>query len=410
MIRSRIHKAYKKNTRYPWVIVALSVLTVFFSGPGQTYFISGFTEHFIESFNLSRTTVSIYYSGATLCAGLLLMLIGRQIDRWGHRRMTLIIGSLLGITCFAMGVLPSAMLLILAFFCLRLFGQGSMVLLPSTLVPNWFTRKRAMALSLVTLGGVVGSVVIPPINTYLLSVMPWRRIWFVWGGLLWIIFIPLIYLFLYDKPANVEQEDAVTTHEFDSRDGWTLKETVVSGGFWRMAFSQSIPALVGTGLYFHLVSIMASKALGPEVAAMTLSVIGLCSFPATFIAGMVLEKVKVHHIYGVSFIIQCIALYVLATTKTMGMIILYAIMTGTVTGFQNVCRRFIWPEYYGRKHLSTISGLTMTLLVIGSAIGPMMIGAGYERVGNYEQVTYMMIGLTAVAALFSIVSPKPLKK
>ncbi len=58
-----------------------------------------------------------------------------------------------------------------------------------------------------------------------------------------------------------------------------------------MAFSQSMPALVGTGLYFHLVSIMASKELGPEVAAMTLSVIGLCSFPATFIAGMILEKV-----------------------------------------------------------------------------------------------------------------------
>lgn len=82
MIRNRIHEAYKKDTNYPWVIVALSVLTVFFSGPGQTYFISGFTESFIESFNLSRTTVSMYYSGATLCAGLLLMLVGRQIDRW----------------------------------------------------------------------------------------------------------------------------------------------------------------------------------------------------------------------------------------------------------------------------------------------------------------------------------------
>lgn len=410
MIRNRIHEAYKKNTNYPWVIVALSVLTVFFSGPGQTYFISGFTESFIESFNLSRTTVSMYYSGATLCAGLLLMLVGRQIDRWGHRRMTLIIGSLLSVICFAMGALPSAMLLIIGFFCLRLLGQGSMVLLPSTLVPNWFTHKRALALSLVTLGGVAGSVVIPPINTYLLSVMPWRSIWFIWGGLLLIVFIPLIYLFLYDKPARVDHKDRVTIKESNDSDGWTLKEAVLSGGFWRVAFSQSMPALVGTGLYFHLVSIMASKELGPEVAAMTLSVIGLCSFPATFIAGMVLEKVKVHQVYFVSFIMQCIALYLLATTKTMSMIILYAIITGAVTGFQNVCRRVIWPEYYGRKHLSTISGLTMTLLVIGSAIGPMIIGAGYERVGNYEQVTYLMIGLTAVAALFSILSPKPEQK
>ncbi|MFD2924754.1 hypothetical protein [Halobacillus naozhouensis] len=69
---------------YGWMVVFAAGLSMFFSGPGQTYSISIFIEHYnIGDFNYSRSLVSGLYSTATLCAGLTLFLVGRLVDRLG---------------------------------------------------------------------------------------------------------------------------------------------------------------------------------------------------------------------------------------------------------------------------------------------------------------------------------------
>lgn len=78
---------------YGWVIVFIGGLGVFFSGPGQTYSNSIFIDQYINDFGWSRTEVSSIYSGATLAAGLLMMLVGRFIDRFGQRTMMVAVGS-----------------------------------------------------------------------------------------------------------------------------------------------------------------------------------------------------------------------------------------------------------------------------------------------------------------------------
>lgn len=47
-----------KNFYYGWVIVFIASLTVFFSGPGQTYSNAAFIDEYIQTFGWSRTEVS----------------------------------------------------------------------------------------------------------------------------------------------------------------------------------------------------------------------------------------------------------------------------------------------------------------------------------------------------------------
>ena len=70
---------------YGWAIVALSALSMFFSGPGQTYSISIFIDYYIQDFSYSRSFVSGIYSVGTLAAGITLFFVGRAIDRLGQR-------------------------------------------------------------------------------------------------------------------------------------------------------------------------------------------------------------------------------------------------------------------------------------------------------------------------------------
>ncbi len=65
---------------YGWVIVVLSAMVMFFSGPGQTYSVSIFIDYYIETFGWSRSLVSSLYSGATLVSGLTLTFVGKKAD------------------------------------------------------------------------------------------------------------------------------------------------------------------------------------------------------------------------------------------------------------------------------------------------------------------------------------------
>ncbi len=83
---------------------------------------------------------------------------------------------------------------------LRLLGQGSMVLIPSTLIPNWFDKDRAIAMSYVAIGAALGSFLIPLIHVKLFQVMTWRGVWIVWSILLIGGFIPIVYGLLQNAP------------------------------------------------------------------------------------------------------------------------------------------------------------------------------------------------------------------
>ena len=81
----------KPNFFYGWIIVGISALTIFFSGPGQTFSVSIFIYSYIEEFGWSRTMISSMYSLGTLFAGFTMGVIGNLFDRRGHRVMTTII-------------------------------------------------------------------------------------------------------------------------------------------------------------------------------------------------------------------------------------------------------------------------------------------------------------------------------
>src|SRR6056297_1946766 len=170
MIKEEINeqKPIKTPFYYGWIILAVAALGLFFSGPGQTYSISIFIDHYIAKFNWSRSLISSFYSIATLISGLILTFVGRYIDKLGHRKMTTVVSLLFGLACIGMSFVFNPLMIFVGFFLLRLLGQGSMTLLPQTLIPHWFKQKRGLALSLLGMGGVISSSLLPPLNNWLI--------------------------------------------------------------------------------------------------------------------------------------------------------------------------------------------------------------------------------------------------
>ncbi|UFJ40789.1 MFS transporter [Brevibacillus humidisoli] len=408
---------------YGWVIVAVSALGVFFSGPGQTYTVSVFIDAYIRDFEMERTVVSGIYSAATLCAGFLLFIVGRLIDRYGRRAMAVVIGLLLGLACLFNSAVAGPITLFAGFFMLRLFGQGSMTLLPSTLVPQWFLRYRGRALSIMGLGGLIGASVFPPLNNWLFELIGWRGTWQVLGAMLILIFVPLAFLLIRNKPEDVGmlpdgQPHPDSDHQAVDKssrshpvveESWTVKEAMRTRAFWFLLFCVVVPALVITGLTFQLFSILGEYGVGRTTTAFLLSFVPIVAFLAQLLSGFLVERIKVHAMLGFSFLLNIVAMLTLYYSATPAMIFVFAVLWGISQGLLSVTLQVIWPNYYGREHLGKIGSITATATVIGSAFGPIPFGWAYDHLGGYSDMILLMTLFPVAAMILAFLSPPPKK-
>ena len=364
---------------YGWVIVGLAALTMFFSGPGQTYSVSTFIDSYIGEFGWSRSTVSGMYSMGTLAAGFFMGFVGNFFDRKGHRFMTPVIALLMGLACFGMSFVGTPVALMAGFFSIRLLGQGSMSLSSSTLVPQWFVRKRGRALSLVSLGGAASSATLPLLNTWIIQTYGWRTGWRVWAALLWIVMAPIAYIITRDRPEDMglipDGEEATTMAPEDSPTtaevNWTAGEAVRTRSFWLLLFCVMIPSAINTGLIFHQVSIMDQVGVSVEAAAAVLSTMALTRLPVVLVAGQIADRVPPRYLQVGSMAGLLVSMVALHFTGSARMAMVYGVLTGVTMAFQILVSGVIWPEYYGRRYLGSIRGVTMMAGVIGSALGPL---------------------------------------
>ncbi|WP_019156805.1 MFS transporter [Robertmurraya massiliosenegalensis] len=406
---------------YGWIIVTISALSVFFSGPGQTYSISVFIDSYIKDFGWSRSEVSTVYSLATLLSGLCMFFVGRFIDRFGQRKIMIIVSVALAFACLWNSFVSNLFMLFLGFFMLRIFGQGSMTLVPNTLVPQWFIKKRGKALSYMAIGGFASSALFPPINSWLVSTFSWEVSWLVWGSLLLIIFTPLAYFFVRNKPEDVgllpdgrkpnvmSEQNKTLENNSDMEISWTLKEAMRTKSFWLILICVSIPALVNTGITFHLISIFKSNSLSAGTAALVLSIMAIVGFPLTLIAGRLIDRVKINYVLAGIFVGEIIFILFLLITKSTFLAVMFGILWGISGGFERIALNYVWPSYFGRSSLGSISGIATTVMVLGSAFGPLPFGYAFDMFGGYTEILLFSLVFPAIGVTCALFATKPSK-
>ena len=189
---------------YGWLMLAVAALMLFASGPGQSHFFSVFIAPISEGLGISRTSVSSAYAGATLAAAFGLPYVGRLVDRFGVRRVVLVVAILFGAAAIAFGRVGGMVTLALGFAALRFLGQGSLMLSSANLVAQWFSRRRGFALSLMALGFSASIAIHPPLAQWLIDHFGWRDAWLWLGVLTWLLLLPPIIFLVQNRPEDLD--------------------------------------------------------------------------------------------------------------------------------------------------------------------------------------------------------------
>ena len=69
--------------------------------------------------------------------------------------------------------------------------------------------------------------------------------------------------------------------------------------------------------------------------------------------------------------------------------------------------RLAWADYYGRQHLGSIRGLTMSAQIGGQALGPIFAGFMFDATGSYQLPFLVFSGAACLAGLLVLLATPP---
>jgi len=75
---------------------------------------------------------------------------------------------------------------------------------------------------------------------------------------------------------------------------------------------------------------------------------------------------------------------------------------GVLLGLMQGTNGGVYAYYFGRAHLGSISGFAATLMVAGTAMGPLLFALGLERFGSYTLTLALSSLLPLAIALVAL--------
>ncbi len=162
---------------YGWIVLLAGSLGSVMMGPSQTFTISLFIDTFVTELSLSRATVSLLYGVATLGASAMLPITGRLVDRYGPRKMMVLISGAFVLSCASMSLVTGAASLLVALLILRFLGFGSMSLVSNNAIAQWFIRRRGAVMGLSGQALAVSLLLWPALTETLIQTFSWRSAW-----------------------------------------------------------------------------------------------------------------------------------------------------------------------------------------------------------------------------------------
>src|ERR1700710_890488 len=187
---------------YGWIIIAVTFVTMAIGVNARTSFSLLFPP-IIEEFGWERGVTAGAFSFGFLVSGAMSPLIGRLMDRFGPRGVmelgVVLMGS--GMLLAPLTTQPWHLYLTIGV----LVGAGSVCLGysgQSLFLPNWFVRKRGLAIGIAFAGVGIGSVTLLPWVQLMIERTGWRTACTAMGILVLVVLAP-INLLLRMRPEDI---------------------------------------------------------------------------------------------------------------------------------------------------------------------------------------------------------------
>lgn len=355
---------------------------------GQTFFIALYSAELRADFGLSHTAFGGIYSAMTLLSALAVMISGRWIDNWPLKKFVIFVFCGLAAGCLLMSLAQNVVFLAIAIFLLRHFGQGLSTHTAMTAMSRTFTKTRGRAVAIGQLGFPAGESLLPALAVFLMVTYGWRMSWQLFAISLLFIFVPLLS-WLSGK--GVEEVDEVQADPVSSRG---RSDVLRDRRFYMIMPIYIAPGFLLTGMFFHQIRLAEDMNWGTQELAIAFSFYGVCKIIASLIAGQLVDKFSARRMLPFTILPLIAAFMTLVLVPdhlSIYGLFLYLGLCGVNLGVAAPVSGGLWPELYGTAHLGAIRSMTSPIVLLGTALAPVLFGFGLDNDVTFSQIIIMSI-------------------
>lgn len=399
--------AYRTPFYYGWVVAGAVFVGMMVSTTFAAPTFSLFIEPWTDEYGWSRTAISGAFSFATVLAALAGPLAGKAVDRWGGR---FIIGGgclLMAGALVSMSFVSSLVMLYASFSVGRIAMMNVQNLAAHTVIANWFVRRRAFATALAVNGNRLGLAVWPLTVGAVLATYGWRPAYVMLGGFATVLaLVPMIFIvarrpeqvgLLPDggrMPAGAAADDS----QLAERRQWTPREALRTRAFWLLMLTHMSMMIAGGGLGVHRIPFFVGRGLSPALVGPLLVAVAVGMATGGFAAAMASRRWPPRKIVAVSMLGGCLVVLVVLRVPANGFAVLAAFSEGLFFGGAFALIPVMLADYYGRRSIGTIRGLTHPVVVMANAIGPVFGGVVFDASGVYTGAFSTYAGVLVAGA------------
>jgi sugar phosphate permease len=294
-----------------------------------------------------------------------------------------------------------------------------------TVVTFWFDKRRGLAMSLVLSGGGLGGLAATTLIHHVITAAGgnWRAGWMVVSATS-ILCALLALLFVRNRPADLGQvpdgirEDEAQTdaanpqqtnaaRPYHSPVDWQVADAVKTMPLWLIILATtSFMAIFATSMAHGVIHL---KALhhAPEVAALSIGVMGLVSIPGRLGTGFLVDRSEPRFIWAAALFLMAAGIYILLNATHVTMIYVFAALIGAGFGAAMICMATILGNYYGPGSFASVLGLVFLVGTVAGNLAPYLAGLVFDTHGSYAPAFYVLTALSLLGGIGMLFARPP---
>jgi MFS family permease len=299
--------------------------------------------------------------------------------------------------------------------CLGYSGQ-------SLFLPNWFIRRRGLAIGIAFAGVGIGSVTLLPWVQHLIEATGWRTACTAMGLMVLIVLAP-INLLLHKRPEDIGllPDGEAAPHATSARPvsnildqawaatDWTLPRALRTARFWWIALGYFCALYIWYAVQVHQTKYLLDIGFSPNVGVWALGVVSLLGIPGQIALGHLSDRIGREAIWAISsagFAICFAALIALRYEPSLALVYLMVFAQGALGyGLTSIMGAVVLEIFQG-PHYGSIFGCVMLVALAGGATGPWVTGTLYDLTGGYTIAFAIAIGVSLLSG-FAIWQASP---
>ena len=370
---------------------------------GVWYSYSVFFLSIVSEFGWDRASTSSIFSIFLICHALLGLLTGYLQDRYGPR-IVIPVGS----CTLALALLLTSRSNSLWHFYVTygVLAGASVSLLGftshSAFLPNWFERKRGLAVGIATSGIGFGMLVIVPMVERVIATYGWRSAYLFLAGIVLLVVGPLNALFSRRSPTELDLKPdgdlseiqagrprafmimKVIDADWVNRD-WTLRKAIQTRRFWFLVATFFCLSYAYQGTLLHSVSAMVDSGTARQTAATYFGLLGIAGSVGKILFGSLSDRFGRERSNTVGVIMAAVGIFCLnhSSPESSYFLPVFALLFGLGYG----AAAPLMPSVSADIFIGRSFGLIFAMISLGSgaggALGSFMSGLLRDIFGGY---------------------------